>query len=237
MNAGFPKKVMTVLGMHRSGTSCLAGCLEQMGVDFGGHGSQGSEANQRGNKENRAIAIFHENILRFNGGSWHQPPSQVSWAERHYSRAEALLAEYGAKPCIAFKDPRTLLHLEHWERVFDRLAIEWQPVAIYRHPLATAQSLEKRDQFPLSKGLELWAHYNRQLLALHDSGVSFRLFSFEWSQQQFEKGLTDFASAMVLEGGDPGAFFTRELKHFGGGDDTLPAEILALYQSLQGLSG
>ena len=45
-----PDRVVCVLGMHRSGTSCLAGSLEQQGLFLGETNTRGP-FNLRGNRE------------------------------------------------------------------------------------------------------------------------------------------------------------------------------------------
>lgn len=181
-----------ILGMHRSGTSCLAASLEQLGLNFGGHGRQGSVANQRGNRENRAVVIFHETVLRANGGSWSAPPTQVQWQPRHYARAQELLSEYH-QPFSAFKDPRTLLHWRHWLSVIPAPRI----AAIVRHPQAVARSLAARDAMPLEQGLALWLRYNSELLALTEQ-QPVSLFDFDTERDLFSQQLHELAQLWRL---------------------------------------
>ncbi len=42
---------------------------------------------------------------------------------------------------------------------------ELVPVGIFRHPLAVASSLQRRNGFSIERGLELWHRYNVELLA------------------------------------------------------------------------
>lgn len=231
MRTGYPQAVVIILGMHRSGTSCLAGSLEQLGLDLGGHGDRGSEANARGNRENRAIAIFHENVLRFNGGSWNEPPDKVLWAQRHYQRARELILEYGDKPLVGFKDPRTLLHLPHWKQVLDELGVARHFVGIVRHPMATALSLQHRDGFTLEKGFLLWQSYNRLLLeCCQQETVS--LLSFDEKEAVFLRQLKTCASRLGLPTAGEEAFFVQGLKHFSGEDEALPESVRQLYLAL-----
>ena len=52
-------KTIAILGMHRSGTSCLTGCLQQMGLNLG-KVSDFNEYNLKGNKEDDKIIIILE---------------------------------------------------------------------------------------------------------------------------------------------------------------------------------
>ena len=54
-----PDRVVTILGMHRSGTSCLTGSLQACGLELGKfHAS--NKHNKKGNRENQDIIDLHE---------------------------------------------------------------------------------------------------------------------------------------------------------------------------------
>lgn len=215
-----------IVGMHRSGTSCLAGSLEQLGLDFHGCGQGGTAANARGNRENREIMIFHETILKSLGGSWREPPEWVVWQPHHYLRAQELLESYQT-PFSAFKCPRTLLHWRQWLALIPTLKV----AAIVRHPLAVAKSLQARDGIALHEGLALWLRYNRELLALAQT-VPVAWFNFDWQPVRFAEQLTAQAKDWLLPQADNCATFRLdELKrHEAAGE--LPPEVGALYQAL-----
>src|SRR3989442_910928 len=62
-----PGRIIAVLGMHRSGTSCLVGLLEQAG-GFPGGVSRKNPANVKGNGEKPRITAVHHELLKVNGG-------------------------------------------------------------------------------------------------------------------------------------------------------------------------
>src|SRR6266576_5199367 len=101
-----PQRVISVLGMHRSGTSCLAGSLEQQGL-FLGEVNTSAPFNRRGNRERFDVMNLQEEILEASGGSWSSPPAVVEWQEEHVERAQRILAEHAGQPVWGFKDPRT----------------------------------------------------------------------------------------------------------------------------------
>ena len=68
------------------------------------------------------------------------------------------------------------------------------PVGIYRHPLAVAKSLKHRNEMPIEQGLQLWAEYNRRLLALSDR-LPFPILSFDLSAYDLEQQLRDVVTA------------------------------------------
>lgn len=216
-----------VVGMHRSGTSCLAGSLEQLGLDFRGCGQQGTQANARGNRENRDIMIFHETILKSQGASWSAPPERVLWQPHHYLRAQALLKNYQA-PYSAFKCPRTLLHWRQWLEIIPQVRI----AAIVRHPMAVARSLAARDGMSEQQGLALWLHYNRELLALANA-VDVAWFDFDVDAAQFSARLRAQAAAWQLPQAETDVSFRLEELRRSDTQGELPAEVLALYRELQ----
>ncbi len=62
--------------MHRSGTSAVAGTIQDHGVKLGPVSEQ-ARFNARGNREIRELNQLHNAILKRSGGSWWDPPGQV----------------------------------------------------------------------------------------------------------------------------------------------------------------
>src|SRR5580700_667524 len=59
-----------IFGMHRSGTSALAGMLNFAGLDLGGNLTPGHKDNPRGFFEHDEIWQIHDQLLRETGTSW-----------------------------------------------------------------------------------------------------------------------------------------------------------------------
>lgn len=152
-----------VLGMHRSGTSLLAGCLERCGLWLGDVRG-GGRHNRLGYYEIRAVQRLNDEILALNRGSWDDPPARPrvppAMRRRMREQAEALATR---RPC-GLKDPRILLLREDW------LAEIPAPVALvgtFRAPEEVAASLAARNGTPRQQGLALWLRYNQELVHLH----------------------------------------------------------------------
>ncbi len=67
-----------ILGMHRSGTSAVAGALRGAGLNLGlstGFFPAAAE-NPRGFFENASLSYGNDVLLRFRGGSWDRPPTE-----------------------------------------------------------------------------------------------------------------------------------------------------------------
>ena len=90
-------RVICVLGMHRSGTSCLAGTLQEAGVFLGDVVTRAPH-NLKGNRENMRIMSLHDNLLKRTGGTWDEPPPEVHWQPRHRSEQRDILREYADVP-------------------------------------------------------------------------------------------------------------------------------------------
>jgi hypothetical protein len=226
-----PQRVIAVLGMHRSGTSCLAGSLEQQGL-FLGEVNTSAPFNRRGNRERFDVMNLQEEILEASGGSWSSPPAVVEWQAEHAERAEKILAEHAGEPVWGFKDPRTLLTFDGWQRLVPDL----EAVGIFRHPLRAAQSLLSRNDLPLDAGLALWRAYNERLLDIHRR-QPFPIVSFDEEPATLEVKLREAGEAVGLgpaPDGEP--FFTDDLRNAPSEGGSVPSEIQALYEHLRRLA-
>jgi hypothetical protein len=220
-------RTIVVLGMHRSGTTCLTGLLEQAGV-FLGEVSKKHHVKTLGKRENRRIVRLHDDLLTASGGSWDVPPASVTWSEPFRDRRERIIERYGEAPLWGFKDPRTLLVLDGW---LERLP-QAELVGIFRHPLAVAQSLERRDGFTVDHGLALWTAYNERLLECRRERA-FPIVSFD--DASFVEGVRGVARTLDLPDVDgPFDFFQPDRRHgIPAAAAPLPPRVDALYRSLQ----
>jgi hypothetical protein len=226
-----PVRVIGVLGMHRSGTSCLTGSLEQQGLSLG-EVNTAAPFNRRGNRERFDVMNLQGDILEANGGSWYSPPPVVEWSPGHFERAQEILAQHAGEPVWGFKDPRTLLTLEGWLRLVPDL----QPVGIFRHPLRVAQSLQSRNDLPLEAGLALWKAYNERLVEIHAS-EPFPVVCFDEEPATLEVKLLEAGEAVGLAGATSGEpFFTDELRNAPAEGGSVPGDLEALYERLCALA-
>lgn len=245
MNKVRPNRVICILGMHRSGTSCLTGSLQQGGLFLGKHHTW-NDYNRKGNRENQDVVNLHEAIFKANGLSWKQPLRPASWKTlwrhpapvwqpQHIARAREILAEYAVQPIWGFKDPRTLMLLQGWLKLLPDIEM----IGIYRHPLAVAQSLASRPALPVTveEGLRMWYEYNTRLLQQFKRRP-FPIVCFDWHEEKFHKRLDDLHQQLGLAPIPPEErFYTSELhKQSADSAAILPLEIRQLYDELEAIS-
>ena len=201
-------RVIAILGMHRSGTSCLAGSLQGKGLYLGDVAVWNAH-NQKGNRENEAIAALNESVLNYSGGSWHQPPDKIRWQRAHARQRNALIAEFEATETSlwGFKDTRVTLTLPFWQEALPKLEF----VGTYRHPLLVAQSLQRRDTMPVEYALNLWCAYNERLLAVYRR-KPFPVVSFDLDQPAYLAAIDRIAIDMRLPAPHGEAFLDKALK-------------------------
>jgi len=224
-----PARLLAVLGMHRSGTSCLTGSLQAAGL-FLGNCHTWNPYNLKGNRENQAFVDLHDTILADNGGSWDSPPRRVRWKPEHRELASELLAGHGTVEMLGFKDPRALLLVDGWQSIFPNLEM----VGIFRHPEAVARSLYKRSEFPREQALELWYQYNRVLLGLYRKH-RFPILCFDEEATLFQERVVALARWLRLPQ-QPNAsdFYEDTLRQCDGGQrPDLPWRIRWLYWQLR----
>ena len=176
--------VVAILGMHRSGTSCLAGSLEAWGLPLG-EVKTSSKYNKLGNRENPRIFRLHEAVLEDNGGSWRNPLTVTTWRTERLDALGAIIKNYPSGPW-GFKDPRTMFLLDGWYCVIPRSRFQY--VATFRHPMAVARSLNVRNGMSIDRGLELWRCYNQRLLSLME-GRKIHLVNFDVSGSAYSRSI------------------------------------------------
>ncbi len=224
-----PLRFLAVLGMHRSGTSCLAGCLARCGLHLGDV-SLHNPHNRRGNHERDAVTQLHERILASNGGAWDRPPVEIELSGDDRALMRSVVEELLSHPPAGFKDPRSLLVADAWKEIVPSSA--W--IGTFRHPAAVARSLHARDAMPEEPAYELWCRYNRELVRLHRR-EAFPLVEFELSD--VDRYVETVAAAAIALGLSPDLvaireFVSQELDHDVGSTRAVPETCREIYDYL-----
>ncbi|MEM9313834.1 MAG: hypothetical protein AAGA95_04345 [Pseudomonadota bacterium] len=205
-----------VLGMHRSGTSCLTGMLEGAGFNIGDV-DRWNPDNQKGNREHLAITPLNEGVLRAHGGSWDSPPEALEVDETQRVKMNVIVSglEDERRPWL-IKDPRILFLADSWLG----LRPNARRLGVLRHPLAVARSLERRNGLATDAGVQLWCRYNQRLLELLEKRP-FSLLLFTADPDRLVRSITavlekDFSEEIRQEAVQPerlADFFDAGLVH------------------------
>jgi hypothetical protein len=199
--------IVCILGMHRSGTSCLAGSLEEAGL-YLGDVITNTPHNLKGTRENRRIFTLHDGILGRCGGTWQHPPERIDWTDSDRAERDIIIGSYPAVPHWGFKDPRTLLLLDLWRERLPGISF----VGTFRHPGLVAASLCKREGGSMDHWLRLWARYNARMLALHVVDP-FPIVRFDLGEGAYRRSLAVVTDRLRLEAPESATFFDADLRH------------------------
>jgi hypothetical protein len=161
-----------VVGMHRSGTSLVAGILRQLGVDLGPDEEflPPDPNNQSGYFELAELVRINNEILARHGGSWDNLPELPPGWERSDQLAEIrdrasriLQSRFGGSRQWAWKDPRTCITLPFWQRLVSGLRY----VICLRNPVDIAHSLRAREgeERALSEHVRDWLRHTASALS------------------------------------------------------------------------
>lgn len=160
------QQVYIILGAHRSGTSLMATICYYTGVYFGGQLKEKSFDNAAGFYEHKKVVALNDKILACLGQTWSDtialPADWTKWPAMQPLAVEIstfLQKTFANKQHFAIKDPRLSLTLPLWQLAFQELEIQPTYFVLIRHPEEVAQSLQKRDGFPIAKGRNLWLKY------------------------------------------------------------------------------
>ena len=159
-------RALLVLGMHRSGTSAVAGALRLAGADLGADLMAPAPDNPKGFWEHAGVVAIHDRLLHALGRAWDDPrPLPDAWPETAAAIAasaelEALLrAEFSAVPLWAVKDPRMCRLLPLWWPVLTRMGVQPAAVFVLRHPDEVAASLAARSGWLPDLSKVLWMQH------------------------------------------------------------------------------
>jgi len=158
---------LIVVGMHRSGTSALAGAIHRLGAVVGSDVVEAQHDNVRGYYEHRGILELHECLLAACGSAWDDisprawQPDCAEPAVKDFQRdLEALLgSEFADAPLWVVKDPRLCHLFPLWLPVLARLDVEPRVLFAHRPAAEVAASLARRNGFSPAKSNLLWADH------------------------------------------------------------------------------
>lgn len=224
---------VVILGMHRSGTSCLTGCLKEYGLNLGDV-SESNKHNKKGNQENKEVFKLNEALLNYNNGSWKNPPTKsLAWDIKLEKNRNQVVIYYDNLPKPwGIKDPRMLLTYEFWESQLPN----HQLVGTIRHPVAVSKSLlaRKHRNLIMSKEqtFELWRLYNEKLVEMYEKH-NFPIVNFDLKSSEYFRKIDIIRSKLNMNEQDDVAFFDKNLinqNNYSRSD--CPENLVSLYNKL-----
>lgn len=197
------KKIIVVLGMHRSGTSALTRGLSTLGVGLGDTLHPAGSDNPTGFWEDRDVIAFNNKLLAAVGSAYDRVGfTAVDFDHPNfdgfYEEAKGLITQKIENVELwGMKDPRLARLLGFWKKVFKDLNISVGYVIALRNPLNVAESLLGRNGFPRVKSYYLWLEHMLQCVA-HSENESRLVVGYDNLLQDPGKELSRVAAALGL---------------------------------------
>ncbi|MFZ1814299.1 MAG: glycosyltransferase [Rhizobiaceae bacterium] len=207
---GRKRRVLLVLGMHRSGTSALTRVINLMGAGLPRDMIDAGLGNEAGHWEPRKIVAFNDRLLGELNSAWFDW-RRADLSALGASRLSAIDAELAAiigdqyrDPVIVLKDPRICRIADHFVRALEKGMGEVRLVHVFRHPVDVAQSLNARNDLPVAYGLLLWLRHviDAQLCVNRNGGAA---VSFESLFSDRQETLARLGASLKLGRTQPAA--------------------------------
>jgi len=154
-----------VLGMHRSGTSAVAGALVRRGADAGRALLPSTSDNANGYFEDTRLVAASDLLLASGGLHWDEPgpiprPLDASAVETAVARMRDVFASLreSSAPGVV-KDPRACRLVAEWSLAMDSAKLRPLYLLVLRDPREVAASLAARDGMTAFRAEQLWIEH------------------------------------------------------------------------------
>ena len=181
--------IVIVVGMHRSGTSAVAGLLHLNGISMGkmrDFKPKPLPQNPKGFYENYVFRKISDSVLeysKYDVKSYNPILNEIRLPIRIKTKMMKVVEEYNSKfENWGWKDPRTCLTLEVWLEVISEMNLFEQVKILFtiRNEYSVAKSLYSRNHLPLDQSVKLWKTYNECAINTIDQfGAETHYFTYE----------------------------------------------------------
>lgn len=224
--------MVLILGMHRSGTSCLAGMLKTCGLNLGDEIQTNNRFNPKGNQEHVPSRKVNWTLMELNGGKWYAPTPIEEIPDRLRVEAQKILKDFDSQGLpFGIKDPRMLFCLDVWRDERTKL------VGTIRHPSLVVQSLERRNAKRSKKvstdWYMTWMKYNERLLEIYQASP-FPIVNFDWPEPTYTETVKGIAESLGLDSEE--SFFDPELRNEMDIKGSVPESCATLYDKLSDIA-
>lgn len=163
--------LLIVAGMHRSGTSSVAGLYSCLGADLGTSLMPPAPDNPKGFFENNRIVFAHDALLAAFDQAWNsEAPLKPAWeTSKHAVQARKRLKFIVEDECKSnapvwlVKDPRVCLLMPLWHQIAAEFGRTLKTVVVFRHPEEIAASLHARENMPFDDAMQLCLKHTQAL--------------------------------------------------------------------------
>jgi len=159
-------EAILVLGMHRSGTSAVAGTVRLLGATLPATTIPAGADNPSGFWEALPILATNDWILKQGGATWYECLGFNPNALDARTRATgltfvmlSLMSEFGAAPMPLIKDPRMCVLMDFWLPALQARGASPVALLVLRSPDEVAASLAARERLPAAVSAALWLRY------------------------------------------------------------------------------
>lgn len=173
--------ITIILGMHRSGTSTLAGVLHLNKISMGTYKNfwpRPLAQNPKGFYENYEFRKINDLLLQevgYDVKSYETNiPTLIPSKKRFIEMEKLILKSNQNFENWGWKDPRTCLTINVWMEIIKKLKIENEVKIIFvtRNALSVSRSLNKRNDLPIEMGLKIWKTYTEKAFKFCQSSNS-----------------------------------------------------------------
>ena len=248
-DATVKRRLLFVLGMHRSGTSLTTNVLAELGVSLSEDLMPATHENARGYFESQTISFLQDRILAAFGMQWDTPNSMralpAQWWESptiaplRNQIAAFVRAELEKHPIWGFKDPRTMRLLPMWAGILAELGVEPTFLLVTRNPNEVIGSLFARAKLDPVIGELLWLEHNADALLSCRNNIAAIVDYQGWIDNPLEHGRYLIEKLRLRFDGDDEALkamlaqvIAPELRHHAGSNEFRLPFTAPLYDAL-----
>lgn len=147
--------VLSITGMHRSGTSLTANLMHKSGLFLGDNLMEGGFDNVKGHFEDYEILKIHEEDLKYKSidtnGILGISNMYLSFDKKTEPKIKTLLNKRISHQLWGWKEPRSILYLENWKKDIPQLKC----LCIYRHYDEVVDSLLRRYKHKITNSVSI----------------------------------------------------------------------------------
>jgi hypothetical protein len=161
-----PRQAIVILGMHRSGTSALAGTVARLGMAAPATPLSASKDNPSGFYESAAVVQVNHRIIVGLGCAWNLClgfyPERLAAMNDDRSALmlrDLLVREFGGIGSYVLKDPRLCMTMPAWLPALRDSGAAIKILIVARHPAEVVDSLSARNGQDADESAPNWLHH------------------------------------------------------------------------------